>query len=612
MKRNQLFLSFLLIANFSTCFLVNVISEETTPNNSITLTVKIRENDGSEEFFLIIQNALTRLGINLDIQKLSYYNFMLEILTTRNYDLGYMSLIGSANDPDMLDYFSELGFLNMICYEESIDYSEEYEMGENEWYLEHGLEITPINSTERITHYWNWQEYFMSEILPCQPMFIFKDYCFNWNNLEGFDFEKGIIQSWGQMYWDGTHFGQSSLDELVVIDNYRTNQSEPGDFLYKDNLVFNAMMDSLLFYDYNKKLWPHLAEDWWMINTTHIRMKIREGVKWQTDIDGNFTDEYLDTKDIYFTYYLLKNYFRIDWLKDMKIIDQYTIDFYIDRDIYSSPNDPGSHYFDDFGYKILPEYYLNQSQLADGKTPDYSHIAWERYGQKTFGTGLFEMQSITENKIVFSLYNETWYNNTNTINDKRLDWDNRFGSDYQINNLIVKHYNPELNYLDKFEAGTLDILEPSQESEIEFLESKTDYDMSTTLGDGLMMIFCNLNPEREYIGSLEPCEADTTITKGLAFRKAISYSIDRSSILTELKGIRYAIDYYPMATKQGIWCSPDITRYNYDLLKAQDYFILAMGQPSQTQSNGLAIQWIIGSLIVISILTNFIVKKMKK
>ena len=611
MKRNQIFVVILLVSNvIISCFLQNnsiVISND----NSITLKAIIRENDGSEEFFLIIKNTLSKIGINLDIEILSFYEFLIEILTTKNYDLGFFYFLNSANDPDMIDVYNEDGTMNIFCYNSTMDYSVEYDMGTNEWFLQHGLEITPINSTERINHYWDWQEYLMNEILPCQPIYIYQDYCFNWDNLEGFDYEKGIIQSWGQMYWEETHLGQSSLDELVVTDYYETNLSNPEDFLQKDNLEYNAIMDSLLYYDYNKKLWPHLAEDWWMINTTHIRMKLREDVKWQSDIDGNFTNEYLDSKDVYFTYSILQNQFAIDWLKDMKIVNEYTIDFYIDRELNTPSNEPSSHCFDDFRYKILPEYYLNQSQQLDGKTPDYSHIAWDKFGQKTFGTGLFEMNSISENEIVFSLFNETWYNDTRTINDKRIDWKNRFGYQYKIKNLKIKKYDPEHNYLVKFEVGILDIFEPSLESEIEYLMSKTSFNMSTILRDGLMMIFYNLNPEREYIGNLDPCVGDSTITKGLAIRKAISYAIDRASIVTGLKGVRFVIDDYPMLTKQGIWCSPDISRYYYDFLKAQDYFILAMGRPSTTQSNLQSITWISLSIMLVTIMT-MVLKKYRR
>jgi len=86
-----------------------------------------------------------------------------------------------------------------------------------------------------------------------------------------------------------------------------------------------------------------------------------------------------------------------------------------------------------------------------------------------------------------------------------------------------------------------------------------------------MFIF-NLRESRgTMINSMEPCPNDPNMTKGLAVRKAISYAMNAK----EMNDLAYPnLDirtYYPIYEKMGMWCNPNIIKYDYSLEKAKNY-----------------------------------------
>jgi len=57
----------------------------------------------------------------------------------------------------------------------------------------------------------------------------------------------------------------------------------------------------------------------------------------------------------------------------------------------------------------------------------------------------------------------------------------------------------------------------------------------------------------------------------LGTRKAISYAIDREEINQLLHGGEYTLTDHPIYAAMGVWCNPDIIKYNHDLAKALVY-----------------------------------------
>jgi len=580
-----------------------------------TLVVKTRTY--YTDYFQILKDDLAKLNINLDIIVLNWQDFAAELLAFRDFDLSYLSFVGLGIDPaGISQIYSENEEIGILDYYNEMDYNQEYEMGKNEWFIKEGLEILPLYSTERIEHYWKWQNYLVDEILPCQPMFTLKDYCVSWTNLEGFNYSDGLIKSWGKMSWDGSHQGQESVDEVVICEYISEYEEVPRDYYFKGGIFLNAIHDSLLYFDNDYSAWPHLAKNWEMINNTHLRLYLRENVKWQSDLEGNYTDEYFDVQDVYFTYYIFRDSGLLDWLKEMKIIDNYTIDFFIDSDSETIKNDPGTEFLDDLTLWILPEHYLNQTQQMDGKTPDYKHTAWEKYDEFRFGTGLFKIDSKTTDEINLSIFSDSWYNSTATKNDQNLNWEERFGTNYIIPRLkiLINFYIPD--YFQDLMNGKLDVLSSQiSNDEIDSIYGNTNFNIQFNYYSMYSFIIYNFNPSRARIGDSNPCDLAPEMTKGLALRKAISYALNRPKIIEESYGSHAVINDYPFHMQNSIWCNPNIIRYNYNLSAAQMYLDLAFG-PSSTsgKSDGMSFIMSISSLYLTTIITYYLVmwKKRRK
>ena len=211
-------------------FINNIITigcnDAVSEDMSLTLTARIRFS--GSEYFNIIKEDLAKININLDIEVLDWQSYVSEVLMFGDFDLSHITLIGRGIDPaEVSQIYSADNLLNFFGYENELDYDEEYGMGKNEWYIKEGLEILPLDSNERISHYWNWQNYLMDEILPCQPLLTLKDYCVVWNNLEGYNYSDGLIKSWGKMTWDGLHSNQITTDEVVISEHFSENTDIP-------------------------------------------------------------------------------------------------------------------------------------------------------------------------------------------------------------------------------------------------------------------------------------------------------------------------------------------------------------------------------------------------
>jgi ABC-type transport system substrate-binding protein len=341
-------------------------------------------------------------------------------------------------------------------------------------------------------------------------------------------------------------------------------------------------MDPPLWYDADLSVWPHLAESYDHINDTHVRITIREGVKWTSDQEGNYTDEYLDVKDVFFTFYCWKyisnDQHLFDWLEDMTIIDNYTLDLYIDGNSTTPGNEPLASYFPYLSTNILPEHYLNQTQLADEVTPDITHGAWEKFSNYVFGTGLFEITDFNEGiDTILAVKPDCWRLNQTITSDVNLNWENRFG-DFSggLDQLRIRIIPDLQTSLLEFEAGKIDLegISWNPEKKEQFiLDPRIDLQRDTTFH--FAFVGYNMRENREHIGSREPCLSNSSITKGLAIRKAISYAIDLEEINNVIHGGEYLIHYTPLYPKMGIWNNPDIIRYDYDFEMAKYYMYIA-------------------------------------
>jgi ABC-type transport system substrate-binding protein len=549
---------------------------------NFTIVAKTNGGGTRPDILNILKQQLVPLGINLEVIVQDWPTFVGELIAHRDFDLCYVSLTGGGADPDFTGVYDENGSLNLFGYHTSMDWDEELGTGKNQWYIEEGTQIMPPNSEERIQHYWEWQDYFMDKICPLIPTFSPKVYSAQWTTLVGYDLADGILQSWGKMGWSATHPGQVSTNEVVIAD---AAWSDLNPFFQDDSsssFISSACMDPLIWFDEDLSAWPHVAESFDMINDTLIRIVVRDGIKWAPDPDGLFTDEYVDARDVYFSTYIWtqisSDIHEWAWMDEIRIIDDMTLDFYIDGDRSTLEKEPYAPFLYSLSTKILPEFYLNQTQLSDGKTPDITHPSWSTFARNCFGTGLFEISDFDEgNETILTMRPDCWRLDPSLASDSDLDWERRFGdfstSPDQLRVRIITNDNEEYT---EFENGRLDTIgiTSNQWKRYEYQENPAFIVQENTYYSFGFIGF-NMRESREIIGSRAVCPNDPTMTIGLAVRKAISYATDRVEINNIVYNGEMIISNTPLYPKMGIWNNPNIISYDFDMYKAKELMIKA-------------------------------------
>ncbi|MBN1328062.1 MAG: hypothetical protein JXA54_01200 [Candidatus Heimdallarchaeota archaeon] len=547
-----------------------------------TLIFKTNNGGVRPDYGNLLRQYLARIGIDVEVIIQGWPTFVGELIAFRDFDICYIGLSGDGSDPDFTGIYNENGSLNMFGYHTSMDWDDELGTGKNEWYMKHGTNIMPPNSEERIQHYWEWEQYLMDKICPLLPTVNLKQYYAYWNELEGYVCSKGILQSWGGMQWVNSHLGQNSVDELVIADSAWSDLNP----LYQDDsassFISRALMDPLFWIDSDTSIWPHLAKNITFINDTTIEIVAREGIKWASDPDGNFTNEYFDIRDVYFTlrswsYVSSDNYF-LNWIKEMEIIDEMTMRIYIDKDDSTPENEPFASCLSRIAtFSVLPEYYLNQTQLADGITPDILHPSWDIFATKAFGTGLFQISDFIEGtETTLNVRPDCWWLNTSITFDPVLDWERRFGdfSNY-LDQLRIRIIASSTESEGLLKQGMIDLQAISNSPfVIQEYTTNPNFVVQNCSVYSLNFYAFNMREIREHIGDRTASEIDPLMSKGLALRKAICYAIDRNEINEVIHGRLGEIAYWPIYNRMGIWCNPNIIRYNFDLELAKEYMAL--------------------------------------
>ena len=546
------------------------------------------------EYADLMKQQLAKIGINVEIELKDWGAFLDTLLVFHNFDITSNGFGKGGYDPWSLPLqaFTENGSLNCWGYHTDMDYDEVLGTGLNEWYIKQGNLIIPPNTEEAIQHAWDWQNYLQSDILPMKPLFALPSFFANWANLEGFNYAKGdILHNWGQMSWNDVHPNQASASEIVV--NY-DNWTELNPFYSHDeasSFIIDACLDELLYLDADCIAWPHLAESWNFIDDTTLDITLRDGIKWMDY--GGFTNEYLDVKDLFFTLYCWQelSVYSADWwwLDDMEIIDDMTLRIFIDYDPGTTEKELYFQCLNDLNTYILPEHYLNQTQEADGVTPDIIHPSWVDYSTNCWGTDLFKIDDFTEAvETILMVKPDCWRLNPTITNDPELNYEERFG-DYSggLTQLRVRIMDDIAIILSEFEAGRLDLVDITSDFDKrqQYLLDP-NFEVQSKATDYFNWIGFNLREARETpLQNTDPCTYLPWMTKGLAIRKAIAYAINRTEINNIVHNGEQIIWDYPNYPSLGIWNDPDIIRYNCNLTKAKEYMMYA-GYDYGTDSDG--------------------------
>ena len=581
-KKITMFFCLLLISSF---VIYTPKTKSIEPFFTLFVLALNTNSDYHLDYFNLLRQQLIRIGIDLEIILIGCWGeYILQLVIYHNFDICFFPMLPSTTGLDYSCLYSENGGLNIFGYDTGMDWEESLGTGRNEWYLQQGKELFPPNSQERIEHYWAWQQHLMTNLCFIYPLFSEKEYVAYYSNLEGYKLSNSLYQIWGKMFWVGTHRGQKDVTELVQYGGAVTPSLDY--FFMTDagkNNVFSALLDPIIWIDDDQTIWPHLAESVTFINKTTIEIKTREGIKWATDPDGNFTDEYFDARDIYFTLYCWK-YLSLDarrwrWLSKMELLDSKTIRLYIDANPLTITKEPEPEIFYKLNTYILPEHYLNQSQLEDGKTPDMNHLAWDHYKTHPFGTGLFSLTNFKKNaEIELTVRPSCWWLNQSITVDPNLAWEKRFGTFVNpIRKLRLLYYPNQYLALEKFEKGQLDLININS-----FPEKVREYDDESIIAvqakpkKQFSYFGLNVREERPELGNRLKSAYDPTISRGLAYRKAIFYAIDKTEMNYVIHQNMLESVYWPIPKTMGIWCNPDIIRYEKaQITKAGEYMHLA-------------------------------------
>ncbi|MCK5299139.1 MAG: hypothetical protein KAJ76_09545, partial [Candidatus Heimdallarchaeota archaeon] len=458
----------LLVGVIMTLFVASAMAVNPTKTDAIdpffTLVFKTNGGGVRPDYGNFLKQHCARIGINIDVIVQDWPTFVGELIAFRDFDVCYVGLSGGGADPDFTGVYDENGSLNLFGYHTSMDWDDDLGTGINEWYMKQGNLIMPPDSEERVQHYWAWQQYFMDKICPMAPTYSPRAYTALWATLDGYNYTNGILQSWGLMDWTTAHTGQVSTDELVIRDAAWSDLNPLFQDDTSSSFISSATMDPLIWYDADLTVWPHLAESYTMIDDTWMRIVLRQGIEWADR--GSFINEVFDVDDVYFTLYawaeVSNDQHLWSWVKDMVKLDQYTLDLFIDGDPSTEANDPYAPFLPSLSTRILPEHYLNQTQLADGMTPDITHPSWNTFATDCFGTGVFEISGFTEGvETVLSVNTDSWRLDPVVTADPALDWATRFGygSGWAgMNNMVIRIIPDQQTALLEFEAGKIDIV----------------------------------------------------------------------------------------------------------------------------------------------------------
>ncbi|NHJ48525.1 MAG: hypothetical protein FK733_12140 [Asgard group archaeon] len=522
------------------------------------------------EYLNMIKQQLNHIGVNLDIFLCDCPDMWLPIVNGE-FDLACVEF---QNVGDLYFYINELysenATHNLFGYHSDMDYSESLGMGTNEWYLNQLNYFYPPESQECYELCWEWQTYLLDKLLPCLPLFNEKEYLLIYDNLEGMNYKEGLLKSWGNLQWNGLHPGQTFFNEIIMADDSWTNlnpvfKNSSGTETFIENCIF----DSLIQRDPDQTYWPHLTENWEYHTGNHVNLSIRENVKWQQDVDGLFAEEYLDVQDIYFSLYLYDMLHNLTWIDDFSIIDEDTIDLELNLDILDYRNVSFNYLDELMGIKILPEFYLNQTQLVDGITPDMNHLSWQKFSSNPFGTGLMQFTNFIEDvETLLNVFDDCWWLDNETKNDSSLNWDERYGTFQNSPTKLRIRILDEMERMLEFNQGRIDIL-PRTYDELQDFEnnhySTSEMELLSKPSNKYMALVFNLRETRAYTGNPEPSPLLIDYAIGLMIRKAIAYAIDREEINNVIYGGRMDINNWPMSPSLGMWCNPEIGNYCYNL-----------------------------------------------
>lgn len=243
-----------------------------------------------------------------------------------------------------------------------------------------------------------------------------------------------------------------------------------------------------------------LAKEWAKQSDNSYLIKLRENVKWSsgqrfTSDDVKFTIDKLKESSSIYSY-------NIEYVTDVEIVDDYTIKFVLDRE------EPFFEY--NLTFPILSKDY-------------YDNIDFDSKEKNKFpdGTGMYKITDVQPSYITLSK-NTSWWNKN---------------KDLTLEKITINLYSSIGELYNSFKIGNLDLISTNNDSVQEYIGT---IGYSSKEMKGREYTFLAFNTENNFLSRSE-------------VRKAISYSIDKENIVSEVFNNKCYTTSFPL--DYGNWLS---------------------------------------------------------
>ena len=274
--------------------------------------------------------------------------------------------------------------------------------------------------------------------------------------------------------------------------------------------VVRLMYEPLVDISSDYKAEPVLATEWAKQDNTTYIIKLRENVKWSNG-------ERFTSADVQFTYDRLKENASIyssnvEHVSDIEIVDDYTIKMYLDQEI---------PFF---------EYYLTFPILS--KT-FYDSQDFNNTGIVPVGTGMYKVDSVQQNYITCTK-NSNWWNRETNLSLEKIN--------INVYESVGELYNA-------FKLGNVDIVSTDNTNIQDYIGT---IGYSTKEIKGREHDFIAFNIQNDLLNRQE-------------IRRAISYSIDKNNIISNVYQNKYYTSSFPLDFGSWVYQEQDSSAgYNPD------------------------------------------------
>jgi ABC-type transport system substrate-binding protein len=572
---------------------------------------------------LFIAQYLRDIGFDVEVKIQEWITFSGVLCCSSTFDLGILEFNAgyyafgnnrypryiTGSSPDMRALYTENGSMNIFNLNNDIPYN-----NISEEMQQTGISIT--NFEERQQHYYDWQELMLDKILPFLPLYSVTAYKILWSNTLGYNASWGLSNSLPYMSYDGLHAGQTNITHFNFAD---TNWYTLNPLFVTDSfsaLVSDLIMEPII--QFSPEFVPTttgLVNNWTKIDDNHYKFVLRDNLLWNPSYyvtersassvplslipeeelmiglkSGEFsngTNQQIRAKDAVFTYLLWSNpnvsisSDNYEWISNIyeDPIDDLAFHIHIDANPETTEIEPYMDFWSRLPLKILPEFFLNSTSTNVTYTSGgvkctglYSEIVetpqWQNFSASAFGNGKFMMDHYTKNLLSVFSKNPNWFG-VGAI-------DGSASMDIFVDKINIKVIPDQNQELSQFESGHLDWLDLTDyyRSPLNSFLTNSSLKVNPVNIPSMSVLFFNLDsPLIGGSNNYEYLEAESkeNYTRGVAFRKAICYAIDRvemnlviydySSQITHSVLFPFIEDYY----------FKEIMKYDYDLDSAFEW-----------------------------------------